>query len=109
MSGLTADEFEDVVAVDGLKAMTPRTITDKAVLMKELALVRERGYALCSGESYWAGSVSAPLRDYKGIIVASLCVYGPMQDFEGAKLDVYITACLTYSSKISNLLGYSQG
>jgi IclR family transcriptional regulator, KDG regulon repressor len=107
MSGLSVEEFEEVVAVEGLKPMTPKTITDKDVLIKELALVRERGYALCSGESYWAGSVSAPLRGFNGGIVASLCIYGPMQDFEGKKLETYISACLTYSIKISQLLGYS--
>lgn len=108
MSGLTDEEFADVIAKEGLKPMTPKTITDKNVLLKELDLVRQRGYALCSGESYWAGSVSAPLRDYTGKIVASLCIYGPIQDFEGEKLDFYINACVNCCNKISHLLGYKK-
>jgi DNA-binding IclR family transcriptional regulator len=105
LSGLNDAELDDIIATEGLKPMTPKTITDPTVLRRELELTRQRGYALCSGESYWAGSVSAPLRDYSGKIVASICVYGPMQDFEGDKLAFYIDKCQNCCAKVSQLLG----
>ena len=108
LSGLTESELAEVITIRGLEPMTPKTITDPEVLRRELETTRQRGYALCSGESYWAGSVSAPLRNYNGIIIASICVYGPIQDFEGEKLAFYIEKCQDCCIKISRLLGQSK-
>lgn len=107
MAGLSKDEFEDIVSTEGLKPMTHKTITDKKILEAELELVRKNGYALCIGESYWAGSVGVPLKNYAGQVVASLCIYGPIQDYESNKLDNYISSCLHYSDMISKLLGFN--
>jgi DNA-binding IclR family transcriptional regulator len=108
LSGLNDAELDEIIATEGLKPMTPKTITDPVILRRELDLTRKRGYALCSGESYWAGSVSAPLRDYSGQIIASLCIYGPMQDFEGDKLTFYTEKCQSCCKKISQLLGQAK-
>lgn len=57
---------------------TPSTITSLSELEQELALTRERGYAVCRGEfesSAWG--VSAPVRDAAGRPVAVVSVWGP--------------------------------
>ena len=61
-----------------LAQLTPRTITDPARLERELARIRERGWATAVGElelGYVA--VGAPVRDHAGIAVAAISVGGP--------------------------------
>jgi DNA-binding IclR family transcriptional regulator len=108
LSGLTESELTEVIVRRGLEPMTQKTITDPEILRRELETARQRGYALCSGESYWAGSVSAPVRNHSGKIIASICVYGPIQDFEGEKLAFYIEKCLACCTKVSRLLGQAK-
>jgi IclR family pca regulon transcriptional regulator len=56
-----------------LPALTPHTITDPARLRAELARVREQGWAIVDGElEEGLISVSAPIRDRSGAVVAAL-------------------------------------
>ncbi|GAA1937338.1 IclR family transcriptional regulator [Nocardioides hwasunensis] len=59
---------------------TSTTITTYAALEKELALTRERGFAVCRGEfesSAWG--VSAPVLDVTGRPVAVVSLWGPSE------------------------------
>jgi len=61
-----------------LKRYTDTTITDRAGLLADLDLTRERGYATCHGEfdvSAWG--VSAPVLDRTGRLLAVLSIWGP--------------------------------
>ena len=63
-----------------LPRYTPSTITSLTTLEKELALIRERGYAVCRGEfesSAWG--VSAPVLDLAERPVAVVSVWGPSE------------------------------
>lgn len=61
-----------------LVAKTPHTITDPDLLRKELATIRDLGYAHnCDESEVGATSVGAPLRDGSGEVVAALSVAGP--------------------------------
>jgi DNA-binding IclR family transcriptional regulator len=63
-----------------LPRYTPSTITSLSTLEKELALIRDRGYAVCRGEfesSAWG--VSAPVLDLAERPVAVVCVWGPSE------------------------------
>lgn len=68
----------DEVLSGPLERLTKTTITDPSILRYELAEARRRGYATCWQERE-AGlcSVSVPLRDYRGSVVAALTVAGP--------------------------------
>ncbi len=58
----------------GLRAMTPRSVTDVAALRKELEQVAERGFAVEESESNPDVScVAAPVRDRSGRVVAARC------------------------------------
>lgn len=61
-----------------LKSYTPRTLTEPAAVRSDLALVRDRGYAL-DNEEFEAGlkCIAAPLRDHTGEVVASVGIAGP--------------------------------
>lgn len=68
------------LATQVLTPFTAHTITDKARMRRELARVRQQGWALSDQQldlSY--RGVAVPLRDHKGELVASLSVSLPMQ------------------------------
>ena len=63
-----------------LTRYTPSTITSLTALEKELALTRDRGYAVCRGEfESTAWGVSAPILDVAGSPVAVVSVWGPSE------------------------------
>jgi IclR family transcriptional regulator, pca regulon regulatory protein len=68
-----AARVEQVIAESGLHRLTDRTITDPAAFQAALREVRELGYALVAGElEDGLISVSAPVRDRSGAVVAAL-------------------------------------
>ncbi|MDT7610154.1 MAG: IclR family transcriptional regulator, pca regulon regulatory protein [Pseudonocardiales bacterium] len=68
-----APVIERVIAESGLRRLTERTITDPVAFQAALREVRELGYALVSGElEDGLISVSAPVRDQTGSVVAAL-------------------------------------
>ena len=63
---------------DKLEAHTPHTITDHTLLLKELEQVREQGFAIIDNElEPELLSLSRPIRDSSGALVAILTVNGP--------------------------------
>ena len=80
---LPEDELRAVLDGWDMPALTPYTITDRARLLEELKETRRRGYALNLNESeVGVLSVSAPIRDRSGRVVAALSVAGPAQRME---------------------------
>lgn len=72
------EELERYLAKTKLKKIGPNTIIDKNVLIKELKRVRECGYAISVGEQIAGGlSVSAPVKNKNGKVVASLSIVTP--------------------------------
>jgi IclR family pca regulon transcriptional regulator len=68
-----APVIERVIAESGLRRLTERTITDPVAFQAALREVRELGYALVAGElEDGLISVSAPVRDQTGSVVAAL-------------------------------------
>lgn len=90
-----------------LKRYTPNTITDPDVLAKELALVRERGYAL-DDEEFEEGlkCVAAPLWDYTGTVVASAGIAGPHIRITSDRLPELIAVVRETAAEVSARLGY---
>jgi IclR family transcriptional regulator, KDG regulon repressor len=64
----------------GLPRLSSRTITDPDEFRRALAEVREKGFAINDQErELLIRSVSAPVRDARGAVVAALTVAGPSQ------------------------------
>lgn len=72
------DRVRGIVARQGLAGFTPRSITDAAALMADLAAIRARGFAL-DDEERAAGMrcIAAPVFNAHGEPVAGLSVSGP--------------------------------
>ncbi|TDC80528.1 IclR family transcriptional regulator [Actinomadura sp. 7K507] len=68
----------DEILAEGLPSYTPHTVTDPAALGRQLALVRERGYASTVEEDeIGMAAVAAPIRSLDGEVVAAVVVSGP--------------------------------
>ena len=77
LSQLSRDEVYEVYGSNRFPAYTKNTITDLERLMKELAHIRESGYAI-DDEEYYEGirCVAAPIKNGRGEIVAALSITG---------------------------------
>jgi IclR family pca regulon transcriptional regulator len=80
LSGLPDDRVDAILDASELKPRTPRTIVDKAALKEAIALVRKQGWAIVDQELE-AGliSMSAPIRDRQGRIIAAMNISGNAQ------------------------------
>lgn len=102
------EEFQDAYLARGdLEQLTERTITSVTGLREELALIRERGYAISLGErQQGAGSVAAPVFDHTQRPIASISVCGPVERFS-AEVDACSTHLLEQAADISRRLGHA--
>jgi IclR family acetate operon transcriptional repressor len=75
---LPPPEASTILERGGLAPRTPRTITDIAVMARELELVRRRGYALDDGEEeLGVRCIAVPVHDRAERAAAALSISGP--------------------------------
>jgi DNA-binding IclR family transcriptional regulator len=71
-------EVEAWATTQKFPALTPRTITSARRLLKELRVIRERGYGIDDEErERGARCLAAPIRNHHGDVVAAISVAGP--------------------------------
>jgi DNA-binding IclR family transcriptional regulator len=105
---LPAAELEALLATLPLTAMTPNTITDREQLLEELAVVRQRGYAVSEGErSLWASAAAAPIRDWSGKPIAAISVLGPSHRLTSEVLPTLGQQVQQVALELSAAFGYS--
>ena len=83
MAFLPKAEQQRIVAIKGLAALTPKTITEPDVLGKELTRVRSRGYAISVGHrNLGAVAIAAPIFGTEGRVVGDLALSIPEPRFD---------------------------
>jgi DNA-binding IclR family transcriptional regulator len=100
------DCVEQVIA-QGLPRFTPTTVTNRAALLRELATIRQQGYAFGGGD--WiedVRGVTAPVYKSGGQVVAALGVGGPATRFTPEHMQVLIPLVLRAAQNLSHALGY---
>ncbi|MBB6444274.1 IclR family transcriptional regulator [Bacillus benzoevorans] len=91
----------------GLRKFTPNTITDPVQFRKELAGIYERKYAVSHDElTVGISSVSAPIKDYTGKVIAAINFVGPSQRFTSQRVQYLANELLLTGKIISERLGY---
>jgi DNA-binding IclR family transcriptional regulator len=101
-------EAIEAIALDGLAASTPKTITDLSQLMGDLAQVRARGYALDDEETeIGMRAIAAPIRDHTGEVVAAISVAGPVQRMTKKVMLANAPKVIAAAEAISARLGHS--
>lgn len=106
---LPDEEREQLLSSLGLERLTPHTITRPARLRKELAAVRQQGYAVDHEEAVLgARCVSAPIRDETGKVTAAVSVSGPITRISRQKIPFFAAAVSEAARAISARLGFSE-
>lgn len=86
LASLPARQVERLLAGVELEAVTPRSVTDRRVLSRQLARIRRLGYAACQGESEEdVASIAVTVRDAMGRAVAAINVAGPAGRMDAAR------------------------
>lgn len=97
----------ELVLSRGLKKHTPDTITDPDKFRKELAEIYERGYSISNGElRQGVTSVSAPVKNYTGQVVAAINFVGPSHRLSTQRIKLFATELIRAGNIISERLGY---
>jgi len=94
---------------EGLKPMTPHTITDPEKLRQEFAKIRKLGYATV-GEELREGvsSVGAPIFDATGTVVAAISIAVPTTRMNRKRQALLVDAVKRVAARISQQLGAVQ-
>ena len=89
-----------------LQSFTEKTITDPEVFQQELALIRDRGYAV-DNEEITRGimCVAAPVFGFNGEVVCAISITFPGYINEDRGIEPEITAIKKYATLISSSLG----
>lgn len=89
----------------GLTALGKRILADK--LREELALIRQQGYAFTNSErNIGSCSVSAPIRNHEGNVMAGISISGPESRFAFERLVNLIAETVSTANLISYQLGW---
>lgn len=103
------EEIERYLGTGPLESFTPNTLTDPAKLRKQLAEIREHGYATCWQErELGLCSVAVPLRDHNGAAVASLTLAGPAGRLTEDSVETHLQPLRDAAAEIDALLGYTE-
>ncbi len=95
-----------------LEPLTHRTITDRRVLIRELARVRDAGWAVSVEEDeVGTAAIAAPVRDAGGHVVAAVGVQGPCEvlcDIRGVPRPRLVELVVSSGRSISDELGHGR-
>jgi len=93
-----------------LDAWSSRTITDRRELETDLAITRERGWALEDGElDVHRRSIGAVVRDHRGTAVAAIGIGGLVSELADERLPELAGHVLSEAEKITDALGGALG
>lgn len=99
------DELINSVTARGFESFTPNTIRDAAVLKQELLATRERGYSIDNMEhEYGIKCVAVPLRDIRGVLVASMSISGPSPRFTDERMAQYVQMLFETQKMVKELM-----
>lgn len=107
LAHLPAEKQKAILNVDELQPLHDHPALDKAKLKKELATIRQAGYAYSIGEQDAdTTGISYPLYDYRDQMVAALTVSGLSSYYEGDNLEKIKSTTAQTAQSISEELGY---
>ena len=103
------DQLEAVISDMTFEQFTENTITDKDLLRRELATIRQNGYAI-DDEEHERGvrCVAAPIHDWNGEVAAALSISVPTVRMTNADVPAYREKVLAAATEIHRRLGGTQ-
>ncbi len=107
MSTWSPDFIESYLESYPLISYTPRTITNKMVLIAELQEIAARGYAVDRGEYIYSNyCIAAPIFNFNGTAIAAISVYGTEEQLYRNPIDLLSKDVMDAANQISEKLGY---
>lgn len=105
LSGLSSDEVDS--RLPRLPSYTTDTVTSRARLRRELAEVRDQGYAVAVDElEVGLTAIAAPIRNAHGDVIASLSVSGPTFRLGELRVKELVPVVQDAADEVSRRLGY---
>ncbi|PNH85710.1 IclR family transcriptional regulator [Arthrobacter sp. AFG20] len=109
LAALAADERERILKETGLPARTPRTITRRDKLEKQLIDVVHNGYAVTLEEfEIGLNSMAVPVYNHLGTAIAAVSISGPAFRFDPEKTPGLIEGLGQAGLRISANMGYAR-
>jgi IclR family KDG regulon transcriptional repressor len=95
------------VVEQGLRRLTPNTITDSDMLLAELSSIRTRGYSIDDEEiEIGLRCIAAPIRDHSGQVVAAISVAAPVQRMTKKQIQTTVPTVVAAADAISRRMGF---
>jgi IclR family transcriptional regulator, acetate operon repressor len=106
LASLPAAEAREILSRTGLPRRTPQTITSVTALMKDLARIAQRGYAIDDEEdTEGVQCIGACVFDRSGKAAGAISVTGLKQRSRDGDLERVAAAVIRYADRISQELG----
>jgi IclR family KDG regulon transcriptional repressor len=109
LAHLPPEQVDGILKKEKMIRLTARTIATKPDLQRELASIREKGYAL-DDEEHEIGvrCVAAPVRDSKGAVCAAVSVSVPVIRLPDKEIPRYRRIVTQAADEISRRMGYTK-
>lgn len=105
---LEPDGRDKLLAATGLPAETPKTITTRSVLDKQLARIVEAGYSTVYEElEIGLNAIAVPVWDYRGDVIGSISISGPAFRFHPEDSPDLAHELVRAGEQVSAHLGYA--
>lgn len=103
---LPDEVLKGIVARRGLPKMTAHTITELSALRRELAEVRDNGYAIDNEEiDDGLTCIAAPIRDHTSHVVAAISLAGPTSRLKPETIPTRAAQAVQAANEVSLALG----
>jgi DNA-binding IclR family transcriptional regulator len=101
--------LDSYVAKTGLRPLTVHSISTKEALLKELEAIERNSFAVDNEEcELGARCVAAPIRDYSGLVIASISASGPAIRMTDEKIQRIKDYIIETAAKISRIFAYGE-
>lgn len=105
LASLPDEQVAALMQERGMRAITEHTITTLDGLLRELAVVRQQGYAVSREEvNRTVFGLAAPVRDRRGQVRAAVVATIPMYEATEERIEVVKSGVLRAASKLSERL-----